>query len=57
MSKVPREDIWLIREREARRAALDASIARSLADADAGRTKPAADVFDRLKAKYRTMAR
>jgi len=37
-------------------AALDASIARGLADADAGRTKPASDVFDRLEAKYAAMA-
>jgi antitoxin ParD1/3/4 len=36
--------------------ALDASIKRGLADADAGRTKPAGDVFDRLEAKYRAMA-
>ena len=36
-------------------AALDASIARGLADAEAGRTEPAQDVFDRLEAKYRAM--
>jgi predicted transcriptional regulator len=33
--------------------ALDASIRRGLADAEAGRTKPAEDVFDRLEGKYR----
>ncbi|MFL6843663.1 MAG: hypothetical protein ACJ8ER_02140 [Allosphingosinicella sp.] len=36
-----------------RLAALDASIGRGLADADAGLTKPAEDVFDRLERKYR----
>jgi antitoxin ParD1/3/4 len=29
---------------------------RGIADVDAGRTKPASDVFDRLDAKYRAMA-
>ena len=43
-------------ERESRLAALDASITRGLADAEAGRVKPAAEVFDRLEAKYRAMA-
>lgn len=56
-SEVLREGVRLIQEREARLAALDASIARGLADADAGRVKPAADVFDRLQAKYGAMAR
>ena len=36
--------------------ALDASIARRLADAQAGRTVPAETVFDRLEAKYRVWA-
>ena len=52
-SEVLREGVRLIQDREARLAALDASIARGLADADAGRTKPADEVFDRLEAKYR----
>lgn len=56
-SEVLREGVRLIQEREARLAALDASIARGLADAEAGRTKPAAEVFDRLEAKYRAMVR
>ena len=30
-------------------------MARGLADADAGRTKPASEVFDRLEAEYATM--
>lgn len=55
-SEVLREGVRLVQEREARLAALDASIARSLNDAEAGRTKPAAEVFDRLEAKYRAMA-
>ncbi|RSY00520.1 type II toxin-antitoxin system ParD family antitoxin [Sphingomonas koreensis] len=52
-SEVLREGVRLIQDRETRLAALDASIARGLADADAGRTAPAESVFDRLEAKYR----
>ena len=52
-SEVLREGVRLIQEREARLAVLDASIARGLADAEAGRTKPAEKVFERLEAKYR----
>ena len=55
-SEVLREGVRLIWEREARLqerekrlAALDASIARRLADADAGRVKPGSGVFDRLE--------
>ncbi|MDP3294033.1 MAG: type II toxin-antitoxin system ParD family antitoxin [Nevskia sp.] len=55
-SEVLREGVRLVQEREARLAALDASIARGLADAEAGQTKPAAKVFDRLEAKYVAMA-
>jgi antitoxin ParD1/3/4 len=54
-SEVLRGGVRLIQEREARLAALDASIARGLADADAGRTKSANEVFARLEAKYRAM--
>ena len=36
-----------------RLATLDASIARGLADASAGRTRSAWAIFDRLEAKYR----
>ena len=50
-SEVLREGVRLIQEREARLAALDASIARGLADADAGQVKSSSDVFDRLEAK------
>lgn len=55
-SEVLREGVGLIHERETRLVALDASLARGLADADAGRTSPAEDVFSRLEAKYRAMA-
>jgi antitoxin ParD1/3/4 len=51
-SEVLREGVRLIQEREARLAALDASIARGLADADAGRLKTSAEVFDRLESKF-----
>lgn len=55
-SEVLREGVRLVQEREAKLAALDASIRRGLADSEAGRVKPAAEVFDRLEAKYRAMA-
>lgn len=51
-SEVLREGVRLIQEREAKLAALDAALARGVADAKAGRIKPAAKVFDRLEAKY-----
>ena len=38
-------------------AALDASVARGIADVEAGRTKPAEEVLSRLGAKYAAMAR
>ena len=54
-SEVLRAGVRLIQDRETRLAALDASIARGLADADAGRTTSAESVFDRLEAKYRAL--
>ncbi len=48
-SEVLREGVRLIQERETRLAALDASIARGVADADAGRVKSTSQVFDRLE--------
>jgi len=51
-SEVLREGVRLVQEREARLAALDASITRGLADADAGRLKPSSEVFDRLEARF-----
>ncbi len=56
-SEVLREGVRVIQERETRLAALDASIARGLADAEAGRTAAAETVFDRLEAKYAAMSR
>jgi antitoxin ParD1/3/4 len=55
-SEVLREGVRLIQERESRLASLDASIARGLADADAGRVTPAAKVFDRVEAMLRAKA-
>jgi antitoxin ParD1/3/4 len=55
-SEVLREGVRLVQDRETRLAAQDASIMRGIADADAGRTKTASDVFDRLEAKYSVMA-
>ena len=50
-SEVLREGVRLIQEREARLAALDASVARGLADAEAGRVKTSDAAFDRLESK------
>src|SRR3954470_21419129 len=55
-SEVLREGVRLIQERETRLAALDASIARGIADADAGRVTPADKVLDRIEAKLRSKA-
>jgi antitoxin ParD1/3/4 len=55
-SEVLREGIRLVQERETRLSALEASLARGLADADAGRVTPAEQVFAELRSKYRTMA-
>lgn len=56
-SEVLREGIRLIQERETRLAVLDQSITRGLADAEAGRVNPAADVAARLEAKYQAPGR
>ena len=56
-SEVLREGLRLLEEREKRLAVLNAAIARGRADAKAGRTKPAEEIFDRLEAKYRAMAK
>jgi antitoxin ParD1/3/4 len=55
-SEVLREAVLLIEEREARVAAVDEALMQGLASLDAGRVKPASEVFDRLEAKYRAMA-
>jgi predicted transcriptional regulator len=46
-------DARLVQEREARLAALDASIARGVADADAGRVTSISDLFDRLETRLK----
>jgi antitoxin ParD1/3/4 len=56
-SEVLREGVRLVQEREQRLAALDAALAKGIADADAGRVKPAEEVFARLEAKYLDQAR
>jgi antitoxin ParD1/3/4 len=56
-SKVLREGVRLIQEREARLAALDASIARGVADADADRVKSTSEAFDNLESKLKAKAR
>jgi antitoxin ParD1/3/4 len=53
---VLREGSRLVQEREARLAVLDAAIARGIAAIGAGRVKPAAQVFDRLEAKFRALS-
>jgi antitoxin ParD1/3/4 len=55
-SEVLREGVRLVQDRETRLAALDASIARGVADMEAGLTAPADDVFARLEKKYKTAA-
>lgn len=52
---VLREGVRLVQERESWLAAVAAGVRRGEEDADAGRTKPAEQVFDRLEAKYRAM--
>jgi antitoxin ParD1/3/4 len=54
-SEVLREGVRLIQDREAKLAALDAAIARGLADIDAGRTIPMDEAFDRVEAKLKKM--
>jgi antitoxin ParD1/3/4 len=54
-SEVLREGIRLVQDRETRLAALDASIMRGIADADAGRTHDAEDVFNELRQRYKAM--
>jgi antitoxin ParD1/3/4 len=56
-SEVLREGIRLIQEREARLAVLDQALTKGIADIEAGRTKPAEEVFAQLEAKYHAMGR
>ncbi|MFJ2995609.1 type II toxin-antitoxin system ParD family antitoxin [Pandoraea sp. NPDC087047] len=54
-SEVLREGVRLIQDRETQLAALDVVIEKGIADAEAGRGQPAADVFDRLEKKYQAI--
>ena len=56
-SEVLREGLRLLQEREQRLKILNRSLDRGLASAKAGKVKPAEEVFDRLEAKYRQMAK
>lgn len=56
-SDVLRDGVRIIQEREAWLAELDASILRGTADADAGRTIPMDEVFDRIEAKLMAKAK
>jgi antitoxin ParD1/3/4 len=56
-SEVLREGVRLIQERETRLAALDASIARGIADADKGRVKSTLEVFDGLESRLKANAK
>ena len=55
-SEVLREGVRLVQEREAALRRLDAALARGLADIEAGRTRPAEEVFAELRARYQAMA-
>lgn len=52
-SEVLREGVRLVQEREAQLAALSASLARGLAEAEAGLGRPADEVFAELRKKHR----
>lgn len=56
-SEVLREGIRLVEEREKRLAALDAAIARGLAEIDSGMGEPLEAVMDALTAKYEAQAK
>lgn len=56
-SEVLREGLRLLQEREKRLAVLDLALDRGLAAAKTGKSKPAEEVFGRLEAKYRKMAK
>ncbi|XBY46184.1 type II toxin-antitoxin system ParD family antitoxin [Methyloraptor flagellatus] len=56
-AEVVTEALRLLQAQEHKLAALDEAIARGIADADAGRVKPAEEVLARLAAKYSAMTR
>jgi antitoxin ParD1/3/4 len=53
--EVLRDGVRLVSERESRLRELDESLARSLADVEAGRVRPAEVVFSELRARYNAM--
>lgn len=55
-SEILREGVRLIHERETKLAALEASIMRGIASADAGRVHELGDVAAKLDAKYAKLA-
>jgi antitoxin ParD1/3/4 len=55
-SEILREGVRLIHERETKLAALDASIMRGIASANAGRVHALEDVATRLDGKFADMA-
>jgi antitoxin ParD1/3/4 len=55
-SEVLREGVRLIQDREAQLAALDAAVARSVAQSEAGEGVDAEAAFDRLEAKDQAIA-
>ncbi len=52
VDEVLRDGLRMLAQREAVLTRIDAAVMGGLADADAGRVKPAEEVFDRLRAKY-----
>jgi len=55
-SEVLRDALRLMEDRERRLASLDAAIERGVADIEAGRVRPAEEVFADLKARYASKA-
>lgn len=51
-SEVLREGVRLVQEREASLARMYAAVDRGLADADAGRVRPAEEVFAEIRGKH-----
>lgn len=56
-SEVLREGVRLVQEREAKWARFEAEIQKGIDSADRGELHDAEEVFDRLKRKYRAMAK
>jgi antitoxin ParD1/3/4 len=54
-SEVLREGVRLVQEREVRLRALDALVSEALEDVEAGRTRPAEEVFAELRAELKAM--